>query len=329
MHDLVEKHLKQKTWLSWLLSPLSICYAFIVLFRRFLYDNFPSLSYRSLIQIISVGNITIGGTGKTPFVIHLVSDLKKQDKKVAIILRGYKSKSEHKNILIQNELRDDIGDEANLYAQKFPEIPICVGSDRVKSIKILEQKFPNLDYIIMDDGFQYLKVIQDKKYLLFQSKNPIGNGFCLPAGILREPLSSIKYADHIIINGHKSFLDMSFIEQIVSYDKPINYGSYELTVIYDMNKYLINVSSLSGKNILLLSAIGSPKSFEFTIASAGIPFSEHIALPDHFDFPDTFIESHQMYFREFDYVLTTEKDATKLPFIENLLIISIAYKGNL
>jgi len=318
MQKLIEKNLYKKSLLSFLLWPLSVVYSLFLIARRKLCSD----GYRSRCRIISVGNIVSGGSGKTPVTIFLAKYLQKRGKKVAVSHRGYKGKFEKENKLISNEnqifdFAKEAGDEAFLLASKLSGIPVIAGRNRKKSIQILEEKYPDLEYIILDDSFQHLKVQHDLDFVVFNSIGKIGNGFVLPAGILREPLAALKFTNYIVWNGKGQIPP-----KIQQFKKPVLKGNYQITRISDLSGDVLNISGRSA----LLSGIGLPSSFENTIEQAGINFEKHYRFPDHYDFQNKEILKQiadEVKLEKIEFLLTTEKDFAKLRFIEHNLPLAI------
>ena len=322
MQNLIEKHLYKKSLISFLLWPISIFYSRILILRR----KFHPPGYRSCCQIISVGNIVSGGSGKTPITIFLAKFLQKQGKKVAVSHRGYKGKYEQENKLISNEseifsFAREAGDETFLLASKLSGIPVIAGKDRKLSIKILEAKYPNLDFIILDDSFQNLKIQHDYDLVVFNTLGGIGNGFVLPSGILQEPLSALKYSNYIIFNG-----EGTITKQIEKTGKPILRGKYKVRCFYSSQNKKISLDELRNTKLALLSGIGQPRSFERTIEDCGLKFQKHFIFQDHYLYRN---EKKLAGIKDYDYVLTTEKDFAKLQFIKHdlpLVVVEIEFE---
>ncbi|MCK5051738.1 MAG: tetraacyldisaccharide 4'-kinase, partial [Candidatus Cloacimonetes bacterium] len=162
----------------------------------------------------------------------------------------------------------------------------------------------------------------DLDFVVFNAIGGVGNGFVLPSGILREPLSALKYADYIVYNG-KGEIPV----QIQKYNKPILKGEYRIKRFSDINRKEINPK---GK-LALLSGIGLPASFENTVLKAGLHFEKHFRFPDHYDFKNKEIIkqiSREMKLEKIDFLLTTEKDFAKLQFIEHdlpLVIVEVEF----
>ena len=328
MQNYIEDHLYKRSLLSYLLWPISFKYSLFLKLRRLLTKQ----GYRSKCKIISVGNIVSGGSGKTPFTIFLTRYLQEKGFKVAVSRRGYKGKFENENKLIADEnevysFAKNAGDEAYLLATKLTGIPVIVGRNRKRSIQILEEKYPELEYIILDDSFQHLKVFHDLDFVVFNEIGGIGNGFVLPAGILRESISALKFADYIVFNG-----EGKIPEKLLKSGKPVLKGNYKIKRFYDMNENEISFETLNENKIALLSAIGMPSSFENTIQKSGLKFEKHFRFADHYDFKDKTILQKiekELEKNKIDFLLATEKDYAKLRFIKHklaLVIVEVEFK---
>ncbi|MBW6516528.1 MAG: tetraacyldisaccharide 4'-kinase [Candidatus Cloacimonetes bacterium] len=309
-----DKLLYRKTIINYLLYPFSLSFSLILVMRRKAYQTGIFSSFKADIKTISVGNIVSGGSGKTPFTIYLAKLLTLRGYKVAVSHRGYKGKYEKTNLLISDreKLRYDCpqaGDEAILIARKLSGIPVIVGRDRKRSIIILQNEFPDLDLIILDDSFQHLKVRKDLEFVLFNSQTKLGNGFVLPAGILREPIKALYQSDCLVYNGTDEVPGI-----LQRFNKKIIRVDYQMFNITLPNGETLSPDSLKDKRIALISGIGQPRSFEQTVTMAGLKYEKHFCFPDHYDYQDNkkLERMIQEIKNRFDLLLTTEKDFIKI-----------------
>lgn len=320
-HKFIEEHWSKTTLISIILLPFALFFCFIQKIRRFCFKIGIFKQHKSKCKIISIGNLTLGGSGKTPLTIFLAKYLRNKGRTIAIAHRGYKGKFENTIKLISdnNSVYDyakDAGDEPFLLAINLPGIPVIVGKNRTEAIKFLENKFsPN--YIILDDSFQHLKVKHDLDFLLFNAKNPIGNGFVIPAGMLREPKSEIKFCDFIVFNNCTE--DFEIPNWLKKFSKPIIQTEFQIKtfVSYRTNENK-DVSYFKEKKIFLISGIGNPNSFENSIRSLGMNFSHHYIFPDHHNFKykkDILPIIQRGIEEKINAILTTEKDFMKLQYI--------------
>ncbi len=320
LQEFIKSHLLKRTFVSYILFPFSLINFLIQTIHRKFYKIFPNKQFKSKKFIISIGNIVSGGTGKTPLTILLSEILTSLNFKVAVSHRGYKGKFENSNKIISDyySIRPEAknaGDEANLLASKLKGIPVIVGKNRAKSIQMLENTFTDLDIIILDDSFQHLKVYHNLDLVVFNSLSKIGNGFLLPAGILREPLSAITNADLILING------INPIKELDQFHKPFIHSKYVVDKFYKPNLEPVSINTILSSRIVLLSGIGIPESFENTIKSKNIQIVKHFIFEDHHQFTDQDLYSIQYYIKhhKIDYVLTTEKDFAKLQYKQEII----------
>lgn len=322
----INKHLHKKTILSYLLYPLSWIYL-LIFYMNYIYHLIKKpYQISGKCQLVCVGNIVAGGSGKTPFIILLADLLKDSKKKTAIISRGYKGAFENSNQQISDENNvfdnaSEAGDEPYLLAVKCPGVPVVVGKNRIKSISLLIKKYPDLDYILMDDGFQHFKVKPDISFVLFNSGNPLGNGFLLPAGILREPLFMTKRASGLVCNGKDSLPQTLYRSQL-----PVIQVCYQVSDFVNTKGEPLSKDFLSKSQLCLMSAIGNPGSFENTIKCEGLSFIRHFIYPDHFDYRnESEFHTISLFLEEnaVDLILITEKDYSKLERIKHSLPVVI------
>ena len=286
---------KKNSFLSILLYPLSIIYYLIIKIKKQI-----SIPQNFNIPIICVGNIYIGGTGKTSAAIEIAKILN-QFKKICFLTKGYGRKSNKDIYLnelnISNQNTEDTGDEA-LLLNKFGHV--YISNNRLKAIKNIIKL--GYDAIILDDGFQDHLIFKNINILCFDSKNWIGNNNLIPAGPLREPLTSIKEANFIIIKGEKN--------QII--EKKIKTISPNVEIIYAENR-IENIETLKNKNFIAFTGIGNPYSFFNTLMDSNIKIIKQIIYPDHFQFTG---KNYKTLFQEAENnncnLITTEKDWVRI-----------------
>ena len=260
-------------------------------------------------KVISVGNLTVGGVGKTPLVEYVAESLNKQSKKIVVLMRGYMTQPNVKS------------DEAEVLQNNLGQIKILTGKNRVQIAQEYLKNHP-VDVIILDDGFQHLKIQRDLDILVIDSTNPWGNGYLLPRGILRERLPAIKRAHVAVLS--KTDLAEQNIQAIRNKIKGINPDCLVVESIHrpvrliDIEtKAQCELSFLQGKIICALSAIGSPDSFEDLLRKQGAVIEESYRFLDHHPFSkqDVLNVLHFCKAHQIDTVVTTQKDAVKLESI--------------
>lgn len=302
------------------LSFISLFYGIILKIRSFLH-SINLLKTRGLnAKVISIGNITVGGTGKTPMVIAIADVLAKNGKKVAVLSRGYKSKEEGKLKIVSdgNEIKLDpesAGDEPYLIAERLKGVPVITCPDRYESGRYAIENF-GADTVILDDGFQNLAIKKDIDILLIDAMNPFGSGYLLPRGILREPLSAISRADIIIITKadfYKNIPDIIDTVRLHNSHAPVFkavYKASELINIATGRKEDINI--LKNKAVTIFSGIANPLSFSYLIMNAGWSIVEEFIFNDHHFYTKNEIDKIKLSGKKADMIITTEKDAVKI-----------------
>ena len=307
------------------LAVCSFIYRMLVSLRRFLYTKKIIRAYAPAVNVISIGNITTGGTGKTVAVVHLATFLKGKFEKVVILLRGYQRKNTSKRIVVVSDGNGRIsdwretGDEAYMLAEALPDIPIIVGADRARSSKLAVEKF-GAQAIILDDGFQHMALRRNHDIVLVDATNPFDNGWCLPLGNLRESRTSLKNADQIILTRvdqvpahdlkriHKEINEISLKKSIV---EATHHPQYFVSL---KNHKRFPVPMIQGKKIYSLSGIANPGALQKTLENLGATILGNFIYPDHHNYSLGDIKSilSALAQTSFDYVITTQKDSVRL-----------------
>lgn len=296
MQDWFQQQWQTKSLAHLLLVPLSWLFLAITVVRRFLYRTHILPSFQLAAPVIVVGNITVGGTGKTPFVIYLAQQLKQAGYTPGIVSRGYGGSQTGQ--VFADSHADMMGDEPVLMAKRTG-CPVWVNPDRVAAGQALLQANPQCDVIISDDGLQHLRLRRHIEIVLVNAQ-ALGNQYLLPAGPLRESISRLSAVSYIVNSSEQAL-------PIAIKDSP---PQYHMQVRGDVFQSLTGeqtqpASFFKGKPITAVAAIGHPERFFSALSALGLTF-ERKAFPDH----------HPFKLQDFVDVLThtilmTEKDAVK------------------
>ena len=329
-------HIKKADGISMHLV-MGVLYLFSLVYEQLV--NIKLLGYRLGISgkdkldcyVISLGNITVGGTGKTPTAQRLAREIRDLGYRVVILNRGYRSKW-HGEIGVVSDGKTlhmdaaEAGDEAYMLAKHLPNVPVLIGAERAVTGKYAIEHF-GAEVAILDDGYQHWQLIRDMDILLVDAVNVFGNGHLLPRGTLRESMSHISRADVCLItkvdqaaegavNGiretvHRYNADAKIVESIHQPRCLIPLAEWFI----DLSSEGVCVESISGKKIMAVSAIGNPASFERTLRDLGAEIIESIRYPDHHEYT---VKEMQDVLQQADAlgaesIVITEKDAVKIP----------------
>jgi tetraacyldisaccharide 4'-kinase len=256
---------------------VSFFYRAIVVLRQYFYDIGLFKSYDAGINVISVGNIVAGGSGKTPYVISLAKKYS-QNEKVAIILRGYGGTNEKRGTPLEVTLGTsfiEAGDEAVLIKRHLNEAIVIVSKDRLKGACLAKSLGASI--VLLDDGFQHRRLKRSFDIVLIDASNPFGFNHFLPRGFLRQSPKALKRADKVVINGRSSDLE-STIRKLTN--APIEYIKNEVSGFYDKNDQLVPWLPKLQK-VALFSGIGNPKRFLNTIKALGLDVVDEYKALDH------------------------------------------------
>lgn len=319
-----------------ILLPLIPIYALIINLRNLLFDYNIFKERKVKAKIISVGNLTVGGSGKTPMVIYLTNLLKNNGRKVGVLSRGYGRKSKGYVLVSDNDkiltTVDQCGDEI-YHTVMETNIPAAVSENRVNgATKLILQT--QVDSIILDDAYQHRWIYRDINLLLFEQKfladNKFMNKIMLPSGLMREQFSSIKRADAIIINRKFSNL-IDIPPKFKKYfeGKDIFNSYYEAVGFLDIKKQtLYRIEDFEGQKSLVVSGVANPFSFIHALKQTKVDTQNQLIFRDHKNYTLKEIQRIRKRFYETNShsVVTTEKDAVKLfKFSKELDDIDIFY----
>ncbi|WP_150464841.1 tetraacyldisaccharide 4'-kinase [Francisella sp. SYW-2] len=290
--------------LSYILSPIAFIFSKIAHNRKIRLQN---NQYESKIPVIIVGNISVGGTGKTPVVRMFANQYLEQGKKPVIISRGYGAKAERYPFEVDSKTPASVcGDEpAMLFDALDGKVPIVISPHRVDSVKYIEKNYPDADVIISDDGLQHYKLARTKEVVVIDASRMFGNGLCLPAGPLREPVERLKSVDQIITIGN---LDNQNYSELLNYNSNIVRAKIKATKFVNLvTKQSIPIDSFYGKSIDAVAGIGNPDKFFSSLDELGVNiYHEHIFRDHHKYTPKDF-----EHFDPEQIVIMTYKDAIK------------------
>ena len=314
-------------WVRWLLWPLEQLYLVIVRVRAAAYRRGWLPSQRLPVKVISIGNLTLGGTGKTPMVIRLASALQQRGLHVAILTRGYGRRQRLPLVIngrgqVSQYTPELMGDEPVLLARRLPDVTIGIGADRFAlAQQIIRMESPQPpDVFLLDDGFQHLRLARELDVLLLDSSNPFGGNAALPAGPLREPLGALARADLIVLTRTNGGASTEVVSTVRRYNPrvPLFRARTELAAVFDAATHRpANLFVLKQQPALAFCGIGNPEAFWEDLRHWGFTVAGTLAFPDHHRY---IIDDFKTIIRQADragarVLLTTEKDLVNLTVV--------------
>ncbi|MDH3977119.1 MAG: tetraacyldisaccharide 4'-kinase [Gammaproteobacteria bacterium] len=290
----VERLWYGRSKLAWLLVPFSWIYRLVIALRRLAYQVGLFRSYSAPVPVIVIGNITVGGTGKTPLVIWMVAYLKASGLRPGIVSRGYGGAGARQPVLVNGQsLASKVGDEPLLLAQRTG-VPVCVCPDRVKAVRHLTQE-TDVNVIVTDDGLQHYRLQRNIEFVVIDAERGLGNGHLLPAGPLREPSGRLTRVNLVLVNGSNRGLSDHEFGLVPGAAQLLGDGES------------CSLDSFCGRKVWAVAGIGNPDRFYQLLRQSGmkvfpVPVSDHGS-----------VDLQRLREEENWPVLMTEKDAVKYP----------------
>jgi tetraacyldisaccharide 4'-kinase len=280
-------------------------------------------------RVISVGNLTVGGTGKTPVVIALANALSAGGRRVGVISRGYRRRSTSEILEVSDgrSVRGDpeeTGDEPYLIARRCPGVAVAVGADRPRVGQYLVDRY-HVETMILDDGFQHLALRRDVDILIVDASAPFGNGYLLPRGRLREPVSAIARASAVLLTRARQAGRLEEIKAGIRAAAPqarIGVSDFVPSAVMKVGgENEEHPGILKGERVLAVSGIAQPDSFRRLLEGMEATVAGQCVFPDHHAYSSDDVRSVRRTAERLgvDRIVTTEKDAVKLAHIENVV----------
>lgn len=303
----IEKFWYSNSWSKWLLWPLSFLLFLITKLKRQLSTLGVTRKYTASVPVIVIGNLTVGGTGKTPTIAMLCEYLKVAGYRVGIVSRGYQAEAAHFPFWVtDSDSADLVGDEVFMLRKQLG-LPMAIGPERSKAVQLLIEK-ANPDIILSDDGLQHYKMDRQFEILVVDGERGFGNKLCLPFGPLREDTSRLQSVDYILQNGGSRL-----ISELNKYQQKTLHAELKVTGLYHLKSgEAVSLNNLKMQKIDAVCGIGNPERFYKTLE----PLCENVtqfSFKDHFNYSESdFVEMNN------EVLVMTEKDAVKcLPFAKD------------
>jgi len=307
----LEHHWYRITLLHLILFPVSLLFRLLVALRRALYRSGILPSYPLPVPVIVVGNISVGGTGKTPLTLALAQQLGDRGWHPLIVSRGYGGAAQQPQHVNANSAAQQVGDEPLLMARRNL-CPVWIGKDRAAAARAALQAHPQCDVVLCDDGLQHYRLRRDAEIAVIDGARGFGNGFMFPAGPLREPVARLRTVDAVVVNnGETSTPDLFRHQKKGAMNLAPTVGQYAMRLSGDIFHNLLDPGKavaadyFHALNNHAVAGIGHPQRFFSHLQTLGMAFTPH-AFPDHHPY-----DAADLTFTGCDAILLTEKDAVK------------------
>jgi len=305
-----------------LLLPLAWLYAAVLAVRNWLYDHGWKASAPGWVPLIGVGNLRVGGTGKTPHVAWVVEELLRQGQRPAILGRGYGRQTKGLRLATATDSAATVGDEPWQYYQQFQAlgVPVAVAENRQLGLDLLRQQHPELTTVVLDDAYQHRRVRPVLNILLTELARPFYYDYVLPAGRLRETRAGAARADVVIITKCPPDLSteaqaeiMAQVRRYARPDVPVLFSAYDYAAPQPLTAAAVAAGPPApGQPALLLTGIAQPGPLREHLLGVGFGLEREVIFPDHHAFSPADLAAVRARWRAGQPIFTTEKDATRL-----------------
>ncbi len=310
-------------WHDLFLFPLvcvSWIYGVVIWVRRTLYRRGLFKSRQLPCKVMSVGNITLGGTGKTPLVIALAKELMKRQISVGILSRGYKGTKERQGGVVSDGKQilltpAEAGDEPFMLAQQLSNVPVLVGKKRY-AMGIYALEHFGMDCLLLDDGFQHLGIKRDLDIVLIDARRGFGNSRLFPRGPLREPLRCLGRASMLVLTKAGPSPTLTALEDVVRHHAPTTpfyHSRYKPAFLREAaSGKRVSLQAVCGKRVFAFAGIADPTYFVYLLKELGADVVREIHFPDHYNYEVADVSLLRKQSKTVDLSITTEKDFVKL-----------------
>ncbi|MDD2775256.1 MAG: tetraacyldisaccharide 4'-kinase [Gallionella sp.] len=284
-----------------LLLPIGWLFGALAGVRRVLYRTGIFKSVRLAVPVIIVGNISVGGTGKTPLTLALARQLVEHGYHPLIVSRGYGGNAQQPQRVAHDSTAAQVGDEPSLMARRGV-CPVWIGRDRAAAAQLALVQHPECNVILCDDGLQHYRLRRDVEIVVVDGVRGFGNGWLLPAGMLREPIRRLQTVDAVVVNGGSGALDINGRIHSPQFAMQLS-GAQFVNLLHPQQT--AQAADFQGLRLHAVAGIGNPQRYFDHLTSLGLSFTPH-AFPDHHPYAET-----DLAFEACDALLLTEKDAVK------------------
>ncbi|WP_240674152.1 tetraacyldisaccharide 4'-kinase [Crenobacter cavernae] len=317
MNGLIERHwYRPRLWLTALLAPLEGLFALLAAARRLAFRLGLKRVEKLSVPVVVIGNVNVGGVGKTPLTLSLLASLAERGVKAGVISRGYGGSANVPTPVGRDSDPELVGDEPLLFAQAG--VPVWVGRNRVAAGRALIATHPDVELILSDDGLQHYRLARDVEIVVLDGARGLGNGRLLPNGPLREPASRLASVDALVVNGGSAGFMKTLPESPATFAMRLAPQRFVSLADPAVTR---GAEDFAGERVVALAGIGHPERFFATLKGLGLAPERELSFPDHHDFVASDLPA------DADAIVVTSKDAVKLRRVDRVKLWALPVSG--